>query len=1083
MGTAQAANKLLGVLSHSHNLHAAAVTRVQGIAAHCTARIQRLFLDAGCANLVPLVNHTNEVCARVDHALGQSTPQRTAAGPSARDSECCGIVDLSRSHAKQKRSRSSLQGSTAKRSRLADAPAAPTQATPPKGQQNLEGFASGSSIAGQHVSAEPAPPFQNQCVAGQQAGGAPNFTASSGPQPEGGDSIGARCNAGHALTAEGGVGGNQPTATATSCRSTRRASRSGPTMLHKDPHFDSQQCDDSKAEHLITSPGPAALCHSKRSPQQQPPVLTSEPLTPVVAITGLDVHPQALGQAATPASSFHLVNTAAQVQSTLLPPDDQEMPDQLPSGSVVSTPRNRCSLNALIEASISPKAVQTGNMLSAGTPVPASEHQDMGQAVVGTPPPVVPGTLYDCLQQEASLPPPAAPEHSATPALNQAIAASPSCCKAESSCSSPAMACAASPVQTPSSARQVSCNTAGLSFASAEAEQQQLTVPEPMVESPVLPAVQPPSAKHDTEIEGGDEEGLVAQHMMCDEPQAAAFQFQAVAVAREVTPDRVVATTWTNNSSAAAPADAQSKVDSPLPQLAAVEPAACHSPAQQLAAPVLASSASPQPVELQEAKQVEPTAVLLGPSAQPARPAGKINNVISVIRSFLPILAPPSPQIAAGKKVVKVKALEQAQAAKRAEEARAASKANKGKDVGRAVQQQELQQAAAPAPTTLSPSKAPPACPPPSSKPAAEGSVVAVSALGSVKAQVAAMQARIQSEDEARRKAEALKRQEHEDMSRQQSGAVGNDMSSSAAAAGPEPGKLKLDAKDKARKAELKRRDEEERRRADLAMKVKAKDERIRKATQQPAAPPPSAAHGHAAQHPAVAAGAKLAGLQGGASGAGTSTAHHGAHGPKAGFKPQAPGSSLAAAAQAVAVPPVTAKLTAPLAAPPVSSSAAAIPMTASEAAEEQRNVQALVSSPYISQGAHRTPGACKAASRLAATPGYEVSPYRPNSDSEGDELTPPKRKPIPSWAQSLNVLQALKAQQFIDPDKLFGERLKSCNLPEVFAGMPALSSPSANHKKHVKRDLNKRGSSGNWVADRITWQEEVAYKRCMGYF
>lgn len=36
--------------------------------------------------------------------------------------------------------------------------------------------------------------------------------------------------------------------------------------------------------------------------------------------------------------------------------------------------------------------------------------------------------------------------------------------------------------------------------------------------------------------------------------------------------------------------------------------------------------------------------------------------------------------------------------------------------------------------------------------------------------------------------------------------------------------------------------------------------------------------------------------------------------------------------------------------------------------------------------------------------------------------------------------------------------------------------------KQQKKRDLQKRGSSGNWIADRVTWQEEIAYKRAMGY-
>jgi hypothetical protein len=40
------------------------------------------------------------------------------------------------------------------------------------------------------------------------------------------------------------------------------------------------------------------------------------------------------------------------------------------------------------------------------------------------------------------------------------------------------------------------------------------------------------------------------------------------------------------------------------------------------------------------------------------------------------------------------------------------------------------------------------------------------------------------------------------------------------------------------------------------------------------------------------------------------------------------------------------------------------------------------------------------------------------------------------------------------------------------------LADPQGGRKK----DLNRRGSSGNWIEDRVTWKEEMAYKRAMGY-
>ena len=32
------------------------------------------------------------------------------------------------------------------------------------------------------------------------------------------------------------------------------------------------------------------------------------------------------------------------------------------------------------------------------------------------------------------------------------------------------------------------------------------------------------------------------------------------------------------------------------------------------------------------------------------------------------------------------------------------------------------------------------------------------------------------------------------------------------------------------------------------------------------------------------------------------------------------------------------------------------------------------------------------------------------------------------------------------------------------------------------KKDLSRRGSSGNWIEDRVTWKEELAYKKAMGF-
>ena len=41
---------------------------------------------------------------------------------------------------------------------------------------------------------------------------------------------------------------------------------------------------------------------------------------------------------------------------------------------------------------------------------------------------------------------------------------------------------------------------------------------------------------------------------------------------------------------------------------------------------------------------------------------------------------------------------------------------------------------------------------------------------------------------------------------------------------------------------------------------------------------------------------------------------------------------------------------------------------------------------------------------------------------------------------------------------------------------------PRSENPKPGKRDLSRRSSSGNWIEDRVTWKEELNYKRAMRY-
>ena len=42
--------------------------------------------------------------------------------------------------------------------------------------------------------------------------------------------------------------------------------------------------------------------------------------------------------------------------------------------------------------------------------------------------------------------------------------------------------------------------------------------------------------------------------------------------------------------------------------------------------------------------------------------------------------------------------------------------------------------------------------------------------------------------------------------------------------------------------------------------------------------------------------------------------------------------------------------------------------------------------------------------------------------------------------------------------------------------------SCDADDKNSKKKDLHRRTSSGNWIEDRVTWKEELNYKKAMGY-
>ncbi|KAJ8329072.1 hypothetical protein O5D80_003021 [Batrachochytrium dendrobatidis] len=93
-------------------------------------------------------------------------------------------------------------------------------------------------------------------------------------------------------------------------------------------------------------------------------------------------------------------------------------------------------------------------------------------------------------------------------------------------------------------------------------------------------------------------------------------------------------------------------------------------------------------------------------------------------------------------------------------------------------------------------------------------------------------------------------------------------------------------------------------------------------------------------------------------------------------------------------------------------------------------------------------------------------------SDSDDDSLTAatPRGGPkIATWASTPYIRQVVTSQQQRDPDDIFGT-VKTCQLEEIF--------DSKESKK-----LKKRTSSAHWLGtDALTFEEEMAYKKDMGY-
>ncbi|CAI7792960.1 unnamed protein product, partial [Closterium sp. NIES-53] len=68
----------------------------------------------------------------------------------------------------------------------------------------------------------------------------------------------------------------------------------------------------------------------------------------------------------------------------------------------------------------------------------------------------------------------------------------------------------------------------------------------------------------------------------------------------------------------------------------------------------------------------------------------------------------------------------------------------------------------------------------------------------------------------------------------------------------------------------------------------------------------------------------------------------------------------------------------------------------------------------------------------------------------------------------SCNVNAQVQKQHGVDPDTVFPSCTRTVSLREVFGT--------------TKRGVDRRGDTGDWIQDRLTWSEEMKYKKEMGY-
>ncbi|KAF4729205.1 hypothetical protein FOZ63_028237, partial [Perkinsus olseni] len=111
----------------------------------------------------------------------------------------------------------------------------------------------------------------------------------------------------------------------------------------------------------------------------------------------------------------------------------------------------------------------------------------------------------------------------------------------------------------------------------------------------------------------------------------------------------------------------------------------------------------------------------------------------------------------------------------------------------------------------------------------------------------------------------------------------------------------------------------------------------------------------------------------------------------------------------------------------------------------------------------------------------YPISEYDEDTDEHSEDA---RRKHIPGW--SLEWKSMVLAQSNTDPDSIFGDRIPSCDIGQVFGDVVAsgqLDPPNTQSFKdyiRINDKTGRRGSTGNWRFDELLDEEIYTYKQKM---